>query len=187
MFVFPVLHKIIPESSCGYARVQHFGKDNQRRCRLYVDGAPIMTESAFEQVTNIEVVERAHGRVLIAGLGLGMILWPIAEKSDVTEIVVVEKSADVIALVGPHIPERVEVIHDDIRFWRPAHHGKFNVIWFDIEALNTIAALRQEVRELFRPFLAHLVSRDVDPNRWMNSWQRTALRERRRMRAEKKA
>lgn len=49
--------------------------------------------------------EGSKGKVLTSGLGLGLIVYGLVENSDVTEIVVVERSAAVVQLIAPHLPK----------------------------------------------------------------------------------
>lgn len=175
------MHTIVPEGQHGTAYIDHIEENGVKLCRLRSGGTTFMNDTSFEHVTNAELVRHAHGRVLIAGLGIGMVLWPIAAKHDVTEIVVIEKSPDVIALVGDHVPRgKVRIIAADINEWRPEPEERFNVVWFDHDCTYTVAKLRAELRGVFRAFLPYLVDKAVDPDRWMYSWQRTALRELRR-------
>jgi hypothetical protein len=59
------------------------------------------------------------GHVLVAGLGLGLITHAPCASPQVTGITVVERSADVIALVQPLIPASVRVFWDDWYLWKP--------------------------------------------------------------------
>ena len=56
---------------------------------------------------------QARGRVLTAGLGLGLVHHALAANEAVTDIVVVERQPEVIRLVGPHVPARVEIYEAD--------------------------------------------------------------------------
>ncbi len=93
-----------------------------------------MTDFLYERLTCVEVVERAHGDMLIAGLGLGMILHPILSNPEVNSLTVIEKYPDVIDLISPTLPRdpRVRVITDDIFTWGPPSNARYDVIWFDI-------------------------------------------------------
>lgn len=75
-----------------------------------------------------------RGRVLVGGLGLGLIVHALRGRDDVAEIVVVEQSADVIELIGPLVPrERLTIVHDD--FWRivaATPRGAFATIFVDL-------------------------------------------------------
>lgn len=88
---FPQMCKVVPEGEKGLARVRHFEisefdagmsairdrwmrVDPGKYARLTVDGRLFMSDTRMERITNGDFVRQAHGRVLIAGLGLGMIL-----------------------------------------------------------------------------------------------------------------
>ncbi len=94
----------------------------------------VMSNTRMEVLTNIDAYHAATGRVLINGLGLGMLLEGILTKPDVTHVRVIEIDPDVIALVGPHFKEdkRVEIIQADAYEYRPAKGERFNYVWHDI-------------------------------------------------------
>ena len=48
--------------------------------------------------------EHAEGRVLVGGLGLGMLTKLLLDNPRVTQVVVVEHNPDVVALIQPHLP-----------------------------------------------------------------------------------
>lgn len=56
------------------------------------------------------------GRVLVGGLGLGLIVWAMQDNPNVKEIVVVEQSPDVISLIEPLLPRRIplSIVQEDI-------------------------------------------------------------------------
>jgi SAM-dependent methyltransferase len=99
-----------------------------RYARLLVNGKVIMTDAEFEQRTN-RIVFRAGGDALVAGLGLGMILQPLLDRCN--SVTVIEKSKDVIALVGPAFP-RCRIIEGDIFEWQPENGTTYDFIYFDI-------------------------------------------------------
>ena len=69
--------------------------------------------------------QAAKGRVLVAGLGLGLICHCLANNPEVMSIDVIEKSQDVIELAGSLIPrdERMEVYHTDLNSWIEENNG----------------------------------------------------------------
>jgi hypothetical protein len=81
---------------------------------------------------------KARGRVLINGLGLGIALDVILNKIDeggkpaVTEVYVIEKSQDVYNLVAPTYlsDKRVHIVLEDAFLYKPAVN--FDVVWHDI-------------------------------------------------------
>jgi spermidine synthase len=59
----------------------------------------IMSDSNYEKMANYNFIENVTGDVLIAGLGLGLIIKAIEDKSDVSSITVIEISPDIIDMV----------------------------------------------------------------------------------------
>lgn len=102
--------------------------------RLSRGSTIVMTNTPMEILTNREAYEAATGRVLINGLGLGMLLEAILSKPDVTYVRVIEKEQDVIDLVGPHFAHdpRVEIVCADALTYKPAKGEHFDFAWHDI-------------------------------------------------------
>lgn len=93
-----------------------------------------MSDTPAECVDHLPPVKRATGDVLINGLGLGLVLKNVLAKREVTRVVVVEKSPDVIALVAPHFAKdrRLEVVEADAFEYEPRE--RFDVVWHDVWA-----------------------------------------------------
>ncbi len=55
------------------------------------------------------------GKVLVAGLGMGLIVHALVDNSEVTEIKIIERNEDVINLTSPLIPKdcRITIKHED--------------------------------------------------------------------------
>ena len=83
------------------------------------DGNEWMTLTPVDLDTSDEAIERAHGKVVTFGLGLGYYTYMVSEKESVESITVVEKSPDVISLFREHIlpqfshPEKVRIVEAD--------------------------------------------------------------------------
>ena len=187
--MFVSIPSILPEKEVGIARIEHFdvarsfwsdreGVRPGRYARLYVGAMLMMSDTDMEHRTNWEVARRAHGRVLIAGLGIGLILTAILDKPEVTSVTVVEKHADVIALVGPYYEHpKLTIVCGDIFDWKPVKGTQYDVIYFDIwPDLST--DILGEMATLHRRF-ARCLDRD-NPNCWMDSWCKGELRAQRR-------
>jgi len=193
MSTFHEMHKVVPEGECGAAKVEHFTVTEEasrftalrgaldyvppgRYARLLVGGHTVMSDTDLEHRTNFEVVRKAQGDVLIAGLGLGMILWPIVAKPEVRSVLVVELRPEVIALVGPHLPRKKlrMVVEGDIYTWRPPKGTKYDTIYFDIWS-DLCTDNLDEMTKLHRAFCRHKA-----PDGWMGSWGQEVLRYRRR-------
>ena len=103
------------------------------------DGNEWMTLTPVDLDTCEEAIERAHGKVVTFGLGLGYYAYMVSEKTDVDSITVVEKSEDVIKLFKTYIlpqfshPEKVKIVNDDAFLY--AEHTmpgeKFDVAFVD--------------------------------------------------------
>lgn len=197
MITWPNLASLIPEGESGNVRVEHMEIDKRASefthiramvnpgrdeyipqgvyVRLYVGHETMMTDTPMEKHSNRDVVLIASGRVLIAGLGVGMILHPIADKERVEHITVIEKNPDVIKLVAPSLPKKVTVVEGDIFEWTPPKGTKFDTIYFDIWPHITLDNLPQ-MAKLHRRF-----GRFKAEGGWMESWKRDhLLRQKRR-------
>jgi hypothetical protein len=108
--------------------------------RLQRGGACVMSDTPAESHEHARLLRAAKGRILLNGLGLGFCLAAILRKPGVDAVTVIEKSADVLALVQPHITDpRVTIVHADALEWRPAKGVRFDVVWHDIwtDVLNS--------------------------------------------------
>ena len=77
------------------------------------DGNEWMTLTPVDLDTCDEAIEKAHGRVITFGLGLGYYAYMTAEKAEVESVTVVEKSSSVISLfekfILPNIPSKDKI------------------------------------------------------------------------------
>ncbi len=187
---FPQMEHVLPAGRHGLAEVRHQPLSEvmcallaaQRGWRswdrggvnvaLVIHGADeevaMMSDMRFERESCAEVLQRAHGRVLIAGLGLGMILHPLCVDSRIERITVVEKLQDVIDLVGPSVAgyRNLQVVHADIFSWLPDPAARFDTIWFDIWP-GWGAANLPEIFALYQRYRQYLA-----PGGWMDAWMR---------------
>lgn len=81
---------------------------------LFVDNVSVMCWDPFEDRTTLKGIQAAHGKVVICGLGLGILAARIRAQEAVKEVVVVEKEIGVIELVGPYTTG-FKLVHAD--FW----------------------------------------------------------------------
>lgn len=198
--MYRCMQDVLAPGRLGCARIEHFTLSPQqadtlamesrdfsirpgRFTRLYVRDQLVMSDTLMELESNWEVVCRASGRVLIAGLGLGVILVPILAKADVSHVTIVESEADVIALVAPAFKasvesDRLEIVHADIYSWLPQRGARYDTIYFDIWSAISVANLPGMARlhHRFARFVNH-----ANPNAWMDSWQRARLLAERRL------
>lgn len=94
-------------------------------------GEILMTNTQLEIRTHEEAIKQSKGNILVAGLGLGMFLTAIKNKKDVDKIIVVEKSKEVIEMIGKYYNDsKIEIINEDIFNFNT--DMKFDLIWLDI-------------------------------------------------------
>ncbi len=101
---------------------------------LKKSGETIMSNTPDEIRDFRGFVNEAHGSVLINGLGIGVVLKALLEKSEVTEVIIIEKSKDVIKLVAPTYlkDKRVTIINADAFEYQPPKGKRYNCVWHDI-------------------------------------------------------
>lgn len=186
-----VSHLYAEKEEIGLARVQRFtvnkdyakffnirnyGRDAIKEgdyVKLYVGNELMMSDTPMERTTNSEFVRKANGRVLIAGLGVGLIVNAILEKTEVTEVIVVEKYDDVISIVAPKFNNNtLKIIHSDIFDYKPLKSEKFDTIYFDI--WPDICTDNLEQIKLLHNRFKNKLNKD-NPNRFMNSWVKERL------------
>lgn len=145
----------IPEGKSGKWKIERFEftrqegglynlrliRDGQRKrvippgwyTRLVRDRCVVMSDTPAEAHEHSRAFALAKGNVLINGLGLGFYLKAILAKDEVKSVTVIEKSKDVIKLVGKTNKDpRVTIINADALIWRPARGVKFDLAWHDI-------------------------------------------------------
>lgn len=104
---------------------------------LMVDGITVTSDEAKEIADQLPFIERASGRVLLSGLGIGMCLQALLRKVDVEHVTVVEECADVLAIVTPHYltmfgGERMSFVHADALSWQPPAGSHWDYAYHDI-------------------------------------------------------
>jgi len=129
----------IPEGVSGDFRVEHIKTDNYCGTKEPLDTYTVLFNSSHNimQDTTREFREHkqflfaAHGNVIVAGLGLGMVNQILMEKPSVLGITIVEKYQEVIDLVWPYCPknEKIRLVHADIYDWEP--DSNWDIGWFD--------------------------------------------------------
>jgi spermidine synthase len=101
--------------------------------RLVCGRSTVMSDTPAEAWEHRRLYLAAKGDILLNGLGLGFALSALLRKDGVRSITVIEKSQDVINLVGPSITDpRCTIIQADALVWRPEKGARFDVVWHDI-------------------------------------------------------
>lgn len=135
-------------------------------------GHTIMSDTPDEISDHLGAIHRARGRVLIHGLGLGMVAAAVLRKPEVAHVTVVEIDADVIQLVSPHLTTafgaRLDVVHADALTWKPPRGAAWDVAWHDIWP-NICEDNLDEMKKLHRRFGRRAA--------WQGSWSRELIEE----------
>ena len=94
----------------------------------------VMSNIPAEIYDHTEICQKSYGRVLICGLGLGMILHQLCRNDHISEVVVVEKESEIIDMIAPAFPEgKVTILQGDA--FLPDEcgiTGQFDTMFFDI-------------------------------------------------------
>lgn len=118
-------------------------------------GAVWMSLTPSEMLSQRGGVRAASGKVVVGGLGLGWLLRKVCEKESVTEVVVVEKNAEVLDWYGRDLCARhakvSDVICDDVYRHLGRHGGDTKYlldIWFNYHDAKNDWRLRDARRRL---------------------------------------
>ena len=131
----------------------------------------IMSNTPMEEYTNREFVEKAHGDILIAGLGIGMIILPLQDKEAVKSITIIEKSKDIIDMITSQIKfhNNVSIINDDIFNYKPTNR-KYDCIYIDIWNYVNSDVYNEEMKPLKNKYRKYLKLKKESPNRFISCW-----------------
>ncbi len=138
--------------------------------QLTRNGSLVMSDTPDEIRDHWSFICKASGNVLINGLGLGMVLQAILNKSEVDKATVIEISPEVVALVGEHYQEhygsRLEIIQADALTWQPPKGTRYFAIWHDIWS-DICSGNLPEMHKLHRRY-GHRCN-------WQGSWGRALI------------
>jgi protein-L-isoaspartate O-methyltransferase len=126
-----------------------------------------MSTHVAERTTQAEFVAAATGRVLVAGLGLGLVLGPLLSKETVERVTVVERSPEVMKLMAARVEElgagrRLKIVCHDINQWRT--RAVYDTIYFDIWPNISARNLGNMMR------LRRRYAKNLRPGGWMGCW-----------------
>lgn len=148
------------------------GVDPGNYIRLMHNGKLVMSDTDMEKRTNAEFCSKAHGDVLIGGLGIGLIVLAIQDKTEVNSITILECNQDVIDLVATQLPlnNKVKIVNADVFIWKPDKGIRYDTIYMDIWPLISKEIYQKEMRVLKKKFARYLKSKDLSPNRFNKCW-----------------
>lgn len=114
-------------------------KSNFPYVTLFKNGNKVMmSDVPMEKITNKNFIDNANGDVLIFGLGIGLIIFPLLQDKNINTITVVEYDLGLIEMVGPIIKKhdvfnKVKIIYGDAFLSKDKIENKlFDTIYFDI-------------------------------------------------------
>lgn len=94
----------------------------------------VMTDFPHELNTHLDFAMKAHGRVLITGLGLGCVARGCLANPNVGSVTVIERDSDVLQLVQRHMPrtDRLSIIQCDALEFAKSDRWQFDCAWHDL-------------------------------------------------------
>ena len=106
---------------------------------IYEGDVPWVSVCPSELSSMAEGIQKAHGRVLVLGLGLGYYLYRIAGKENVSRITVVDLDERIIKIVKEHLlpqfpgREKITLVHADaLDYLKTVKDGDFDYCYADI-------------------------------------------------------
>lgn len=112
----------------------HLFRVTDSTLHLNPPGEVVMEDTPGELKKHLSFMIQARGRILVTGLGLGCVVRGLLANRKVDHVTVIEKSEDVLKLVGPYMPltERLTIVHEDAFKWVALNKTKFDYAWHDI-------------------------------------------------------
>lgn len=140
----------------------------EKYARLLIDNETMMSETPMEHRTNLDFVCKAHGDVLIGGLGIGMIIMAIQDICSVKSITVLENNENVIkACSSLPFNEKVKIINEDVFKFKPTQ--KYDCVYMDIWFYPDEEAY-EEMKTLKRKYGHYLKPKSESPHRFNMCW-----------------
>ena len=93
------------------------------------------------------LILQAHGRVVVCGLGIGYMLTQIMLRDDVTEVVLIEQSQELIDWILPRLQKSdcpLRIVTGDVFEELPHIRDRFGVK-FDIAVVDTFAVFDSKI------------------------------------------
>lgn len=152
--------------------LQHFVSGEEHVFLYKRDHGVMMSTHQSETISNQDFINQAYGDVIIFGLGLGMIIFPLLDDKDIKKITVVEMDHGVIDMVGKLVKahdhdNKLTIIPGDAFTYHENIKGKhFDTIYFDIWIkINEEAYAEMEnLHDLYRKFMKSTIGS------YMHSW-----------------
>lgn len=141
-----------PENKKGTAEIKHFFYDKgfylmegvggylladvKKKIQLHslsINGEEVMLDDPLHWLGMKLIAEASIGKVLVGGLGLGLIVHHLVNNKEVKKIVIYEINKDVIDLIKPLLPKdkRIKIVNKDF-FYQPWRKDIYNTIINDL-------------------------------------------------------
>jgi len=150
---------------------------NRTYTRLTYNGNVMMSDTLDECVDMIPILNVAVGRVLVTGMGLGVVTSALCRLNAVTEVHVVEKDKQLAGLVERHIAHpKLTVHYADAFTWEPPTGLGFDCAWHDIwlilsaDNLPEMAKLRRKYGKWMNSARAQLCWGEVQCREMERGW-----------------
>lgn len=149
----------------------------------------MMSDTPMERNTNQNFLNNANGDVLIFGLGIGLIVFPLLQDENIKSITVIELYQDLIDLVEPIIKQhdihnKVTIKQGNLYETTLTKDEVFDCIYFDIW-IDIDTDHYEEQKALCRKFRKNLNKNN--PNKFIDCWMKYYyLNEKRKETREKK-
>jgi len=133
------LHKATATGLTAFRFAMHGAnvREGDTAVQLVVGGQLWMSDTRDEFNDHLGAIYAAKGRVLVHGLGLGCYLNAILHKDMVSHVDVVERNADVVALMSPYFESyakagKLTIHHDDAFTHKWPKGTRWQYVWHDI-------------------------------------------------------
>lgn len=153
----------------GYDLKKDIHRNSEYRV-LSINGETLMDDGPIVRLSNLPFLFNAHGDVLIFGLGMGFILFPLLEKENIESVTIIENNKDVIDLISPILNNEIDsnkfvIKYGDAFTYYKNIDNKFDTIYFDI--WNTVSEENQiQMNKLMNIYNKFLKSE----NSWVGCW-----------------
>ncbi len=142
---YAIVHDTSPPNTIFFTanmRCQMFGGQKTKKVswdhetvwhRLQGPSGTWMTDVPCEQAQMTDCIKKFKGKILVGGLGLGLVATLLAQKKPVSHITIIEKSPEVISLVASHIKHpKITVVNDDLFDYLKTTNKVFTHSFYDI-------------------------------------------------------
>lgn len=97
-------------------------------------GDLVMHDFPAELLTHLDFMLKAHGKVLVTGLGLGCVVRGLLANPNVKHVTVLEKNKSVMRLVYPYMPQtrRLTILRAEAQRWTKETRQVFDCAYHDL-------------------------------------------------------